>query len=427
MRNPIDATQRLNELLQQQNRLMARRNVLFAAPNARINEVVKLEKSLERVNTALQRQSRIVQYGAKTALAASFQDIGRAAVAASVGVGLLLTKSAELANPAAATVFNYRLRDLGAVIGHITAPAFLYLSDKVKQFSDYLYNLSPATKEWINSALKLLVPLTAIGMTLGGILKIVMPLIAGFRALRGMWTSMAAMKMAGGAMDAAGGAAGAVGAAGGAGRGGLRGLGMTAAKFAGTAGLGALALGGGANEAKVFAAEAAALMPAGVSKAIGKGMGKVIGQTAGKMVGRAIPFVGWGLLADDALGWATGGYNIQAGLAKLTGFGSGNNNMKVPDLGNWKDSAGLAPQPTQTLTSGLQAGRMFREASLGMTGPSQEQQVQATIKLTQQLEKLNEKMPEDNGGFFGWWFGGPDTSNLTKQIRERDAARGIGG
>lgn len=374
-----NANAKLTQLLEKQQGLLQRRAKLLAAPVVRISSLEAVYKALDKTNVSLSKQAVLTQRLAGYQLSTSLRTAGASALIAGAAMSSLLTKTAELFDPAGSMVFQYRMRDLGAVVGSVLSPAFTTLSDGVQAFSRWLYNLDPAAKSTINLVTKLGAGLAIVSVGLGAVAAAFIPM---WKIGVAAWTALTAAVIRYNAAAAMSGATpttrGAVlGKAGG-----MIGLGVT-----GGMALHAMGAPGWLTGASVGAGLGGAIgsiVPA-IGTAIGAGIGAALGAAVGWLVSRS----------------------------------TGSN-----------DPSGLAPQPTQTLNSGLQAGRMFREASLSMTGKREQEEAQtrAMEALTKQLERLNDHMPNDGGGFFGMFFGtdSPDILPQTRMIRERDAANARG-
>lgn len=101
-------------------------------------------------------------------LISKIKSLGVATAATSAVLGATLVRSAKMFSPAEAIRFEYRMRDLSAVIGSVLHPTFVKLSDTVYALSKWLLNLSDSTKKWINTIAQWLIPATALGLAFSG-------------------------------------------------------------------------------------------------------------------------------------------------------------------------------------------------------------------------------------------------------------------
>lgn len=180
---------------------------------------------------------------------------GIAATATAAVFGTTMTRTAKLFNPAEAIRFEYRLRDLGAVVGSILQPSFLKLSDTVHKFSTYLLNMDDSTKKLINTFVSWTVPITAAAIAFGGLITVMRSFVTVGSAVWGI------AKVVGGVT-------------------GLRGVASTAAAVGGAT---AAAVAGGAKAASSGAMNMAALSTAA---AVAPGATRV-GPTMGAVGGAA--------------------------------------------------------------------------------------------------------------------------------------------
>lgn len=312
-----------------------------------------------------------------------FKRAGIAAAATGALFGGLMTRTAKLFSPAEALRFEYRLRDLGAVIGSVLQPSFEKLSNAVRDTADWLYNLDEGTKKTINAFVTWTIPITAASIALGGLAGMLTHLGV---ALKAVWAvlSMAGLGFA------------SLFRSKGKGGGSVASLAPTPVFIVGAA-PGVFAMGGGGiggTPTQVFNGKAG---KAGMSTGMKIGVGLAV---AGGVAGAA--FAGGENPGEDLMmagsaalgGLLTGGplmAVIAGGLTLLTsqfmGWWNGTKD-KVVD-GPKKSSQDIAPREVQSFSSVLDPGRRLRMQSLATAGPpkADESTMQARAQAT--LDAIN--------------------------------------
>lgn len=322
------------------------------------------------------------------ALKAMTEELRRTGLAAATTAGILgatLQRTAKLYSPAEAIRFEYRLRDLGAVVGSVLAPAFNRLSDQVEGFSRWLYNLNPIAKGMINTFAGWITPITAAGLAVGGLTALLRPL---FTVGSGALKVISALR-GGSAASAAAGAVATGGVA-------------AAAKMTPAAIRRTKALQDAADAAHMQMLHRRAQTTAPGIDFFGHDMGVPSPErrrggrrwSGRRMAGAA---AGLGLAGAGIAGAvATSGASEEGGIlggalsGGMTGAGIGSflgpkgaaigalGGAIIGGLTGWfssrgtgssKDPTGLAPREVSTMTSVLDPGRKLRESALMTAGP----------------------------------------------------------
>lgn len=334
-------------------------------------------------NSALPTQGVKELTQAVAVLTNQLKRAGVAAAATGAIFGGLMTRTAELFNPSEALRFQYRLRDLGAVIGSVLSPSFQRLSDTVSSLADWMYNLDEGTKKTINTFVSWGVPIAAATLALSGLAATFSHLgvmvkafwglasmsLSGFGSLLGLGKGAgktAASSLVPTPVFIVGAAPGALGMGMGAAPGGTPTLiGPTSKKGGMSTGmkvLGGLAVGGGIAGAAVAGGHSMGedLMMAG-SAALGGMMagGPLLAVIAGGLT----------LLTSQLKGW-------------ILGTGAGKE-------GPMKSSQGLAPRDVQSFSSVLDPGRKLRMNSLTTAGLSKADDSTYQQKALANFEAMN--------------------------------------
>lgn len=314
-----------------------------------------------------------VQHQANQQLASSFRTMAVAGIAAGIGITAVMKTTVAQFDPAAVQRFDFRMRDLGAVVGQIMSPAFDKLNDDVLSFSTFLYNLPPGLKRFAADAAYVVAPLALLTGGVG---------LAG-RAVSFLASGLSTLK-AGSVLAQLGGLGG-LGLVGGAGA-----LGLGAGLATGSAGQGlAVAMTTGLGGA---AGKAAGM---GIGKVIAKATGAAFTGSVAGPIGAAIgSSIGVAMGLDDIL---TGGKG-QAALWKLFGFG-----------GNKASPEGMGLRNVTTLSSVLDPGRLNRVAS-ARTLPGQAAQDEADARA----EEFNRGRGLRNAGVLE----GPSGAATSKSVRD---------
>lgn len=303
-------------------------------------------------------------------LTQEIKRMGVAAAATSAIFGTMMTRTAKLFAPAEAIRFEYRLRDLGAVVGSILHPSFVKLSDTVHRFATYLLNLDDGTKKLINTFVTWTVPITAAAIAFGGLATVMRQVAIAGSAIWGTG------KLLSGLAGFSSGAKGAAAAVGG-----------SVAAAAGAAATGVITAGGGTFMGMPAYHPQGSGLGGGVTPSSPKGPG-FFARNKGRFVKGGLLAAGvagatamsmdsgesfWGSAGSGALtGGTLGAIGGPKGAAIGAILGAITGGIKYafsgPSTPGKKSPDGMAPREVESFSSVLDPGRKLRMNSLATGG-----------------------------------------------------------